>query len=564
MDSRSTQAMRDPSDPNPTVAEPCFASPATWPLGRSEMAQRIREHDWDETSVGSPEVWPEHIRFAVQLILDSLEPACLWWTTEGFLFYNDAYAVILNTRHPQALGKTLAQVWPEAAHLDDFRHGYVFQTGTAVLLEDRPYVIYDDGVPRERFFTMSGTPIRHPSGSIDAVLQRLTETSDYVGTRQRLRQINSRLGEQRADLAVQLALTDAIADESARQRAEARTELHDREERLRLASMAGRLATWDWHLTSGKVIWSDQMYPIRGFAPEEVEPSFGAWAQRVHPDDLDGLLNKLSTTQSSHQEFEHLFRIVHHDRSVHWCRARGRFFYNKAGFATRMLAVAQDVSEEHRTREQQKLLVAELQHRTRNLLGVIRSLAALTSDDAGSMEQFRSQFADRLDALSRAQGLLSRAGEDSITLEGLIRTEFEALGTAPLRRQLCLDGPEVHLQNSIIQAFALVIHELTTNALKYGALRSPDGRICVRWSLTRHTVDDAQLKLEWQEMQAVPTAHGAWESTGYGRELLEHMLPYVLDAKTTYEITPGGARFVIELPLYIDAHTQIAKVKPAQ
>ena len=151
--------------------------------------------------------------------------------------------------------------------------------------------------------------------------------------------------------------TDAVL-----QRPAIRSELHDREESLRLALMAGRLATWDWNIETGQVIWSDQMYPLYGYALQEIEPSSGAWTQRVHPDDLDGLLAQLDVSRALSERFAHVYRIVHPDNSVRWCCARGRLFYNEAGRPIRMLAVVQDVTEEHQARQRQKLLVAGSMH----------------------------------------------------------------------------------------------------------------------------------------------------------------------------------------------------------
>jgi PAS domain S-box-containing protein len=443
-------------------------------------------------------------------------------------------------------------------------------------------------------------------------------------------------------------------------------------------------------METGKVVWSDQMYTIHGYAPDEIEPSFGVWAQRVHPQDLGGLLSELDLALSRKREFVHRFRIVHPDGSIHWCSARGRHFYDRPGRAVRMLAVAQDVTEEYRAqmkmrdieaqqrallegvpqliwrsnaggdwtwcspqwtrytgqsldhslgsgwldavhpddrermrhawsaadqngvfdvecrigktgsgrfrwfqtratairraehgltewfgtstdieelrqaRERQQLLVAELQHRTRNLLGVVRSLTAITCKEAGSLEKFQAQFYDRLEALSRAQGLLSRADGEPITLAALIRVEFEALGTGAVAQQLTLNGPEVGLQSSIVQTFALAIHELTTNALKHGVLHRPGGRVAVTWELLNQSSDEPRLRLNWHESGSeAASSTGQLRPAGYGRELLEHMLPYVLDAKTTYEITAGGVQFTVEMPLRVDPLTGVAKITAA-
>jgi PAS domain S-box-containing protein len=670
-------------------AEPkSTATVPEWPLGGSEMAGRIRHHDWASSPLGAPGGWPEHLRAAVQLILDSTEPTCILWTAAGFHLYNDAYRAILDTRHPSALGRSFAQVWPEAEGLADARHTDVLTSGTAGVIENCPYIVLDTRGPRERYFTVYVTPIRGPDAAVDGVLRRLIDTTELTETQRKLRTVVSKLDEQQAGLIMQLALSDAISDESWRQRTRARTELQDREERLRLATVAGRLATWDWDVNTGKVVWSDQMYAMHGYSPDEVEPSFGAWAQRVHADDLPGLLQVLESAMERREEFVHRFRLVHPDGSTHWCSARGRYFQNEPGGTLRMLAVAQDVTEEQRAqqrlrdiemrqraliegvpqliwranscgawtwssrqwetytglsfneslgdgwlarvhpddrerareawrnaetagvfdveyrigrsgmgpyrwfqtratpirheengviewlgtstdvdelrqaRERQKLLVAELQHRTRNLLGVIKSLAAMTARESRDLPAFKAQFGERLGALSRAQGLLSRSDEEPITLEALLRVELEALGTSRFVSQITLEGPEVRIRSSVVQTVALAIHELATNALKHGALRSTAGRLTVSWSL-RTQKDGNTLQLHWQETGEAAPANPRSHS-GYGRELLEQMLPYVLDAKTDYQITSLGARCTIELPVGVDATTGLARIGAAQ
>jgi PAS domain S-box-containing protein len=671
----------------PEGAEP---PAARFPVGNGEMAARIRNHDWGATPLGKLEDWPPQIRNVVQLLLDSPEPTCLLWTAEGFHLYNDAYVAILNVRHPQALGRSFAGVWPESAHLDQARHGSVLLTGKAIRLHDRPYLISSDGIAREHFFTVTATPVRGEHESVDGVLQRLVDTTEHAEAQRNLRYARSKLGEHRAGLTMQLALSDAISDESARRRAETKIELQDREERLSLALLAGRLATWDWNLETGNVVWSDQMNTLHGSSADETQISFEAWAHRVHIDDLPGLLNALESAREGRSEFTYRFRIVHPDKSVYWCSARGRYFYDKPGRPIRMLAVARDVTEEHRAemklrdielrqraliegvpqliwraqsagnwqwsspqwtrytglsadeslgdgwlaavhpgdrerardawraatrdgvfdveyrigpigsdrfrwfqtratpirneeqgaiewlgtstdieelrqaRERQKLLVAELQHRTRNLIGVVAALATLTSQDCDSLAVFLQQFNDRLGALARVQGLLSRSEQEPISLAVVIRMEFDALGMDRIGRQVTLAGPEVRLQSSVVQTFALAIHELATNALKHGALL-PGGGVSVSWTLQTDASNQPCLRLEWRESGSAPAESAATRSqTGYGRELLEKMLPYVLDAETRYEVTAQGAQCTIVLPLRVSEETGEAQVRVAK
>jgi two-component system, chemotaxis family, CheB/CheR fusion protein len=215
-------------------------------------------------------------------------------------------------------------------------------------------------------------------------------------------------------------------------------------------------------------------------------------------------------------------------------------------------------------RERQKLLVAELQHRTRNLIGVVAALATLTAQDCNLLADFLPQFHERLGALSRAQSLLSRSGRDPIPLADVLRLEFDALGTDRISEQITLEGPDVRLQSSVVQTFALAIHELATNALKHGALL-PGGRVRVTWELHSSAADRARLRLEWRQSGSAAVASSSkTHQTGYGRELLEHMLPYVLDAQTRYEVTAQGAQCTIELPLTISEVTGVPEVEAAR
>jgi two-component sensor histidine kinase len=172
------------------------------------------------------------------------------------------------------------------------------------------------------------------------------------------------------------------------------------------------------------------------------------------------------------------------------------------------------------------------------------------------LQEFGASFRDRLEALARVNGLLSRLNEgDRITFSELIRTELSGLGiTEALGHpgQVTLHGPEnVRLRSSTVQTLALGLHELATNALKYGALSRPEGRLSIRWSLKRPATGDRRLQVEWRE-DGIPVQLGPDEEPvrkGYGRELIERALPYQLQAETSYAITREGVHCIISLPL---------------
>ena len=204
----------------------------------------------------------------------------------------------------------------------------------------------------------------------------------------------------------------------------------------------------------------------------------------------------------------------------------------------------------------QDVLVGELQHRTRNLITVVRALSDRTILDAESLDDFQGRFARRLAALSRVQGLLSNlsAGE-RIDFAELLRSELAALGVADgAAKRVKLEGPaDVPLRSATIQTFALALHELATNAVKYGALSAaaPQGHLAVRWRVEPGTSEDPPvLYVDWRERGVMmPRAGSAASGGGYGRELIERALPYQLGAETTYELGADGVHCTIRVPI---------------
>jgi two-component sensor histidine kinase len=201
--------------------------------------------------------------------------------------------------------------------------------------------------------------------------------------------------------------------------------------------------------------------------------------------------------------------------------------------------------------ERQLVLVAELQHRTRNILAVVRSLADRTVRASAGLDDFRDRFRDRLNALVRVQGLLSRLHEhDRVTFDELIETELDALACGDGRVRL--NGPKgVRLRSSMVQTLAMALHELATNAIKYGALAQAGGQLDVIWHVSREdSVDKARLHIDWRESGVQMPPNGSQPSGGgQGRELIEKALPYQLRAQTTYQIGTRGVHCTITIPV---------------
>ncbi|WP_336512324.1 sensor histidine kinase [Paracoccus shandongensis] len=279
------------------------------------------------------------------------------------------------------------------------------------------------------------------------------------------------------------------------------------------------------------------------------------WLDLVVPEDRDRARAEIEKARAGERvTFE--YRITRpSDGEVRLLRNTDFPIRDKNGRVARIGGVGHDATDEQAAAERLHVLVLELQHRTRNLMGVVQSVTNRTLEGSTSLEDFGGRIRDRLGALARVNGLLSRLSEgDRITFDELIRTELKGHGVIDGHDhgpQVSLRGPRgLRLRSSQVQTLALGLHELATNALKYGALSRPEGRLDIAWALVPGPEGTRRLRVEWRESGvALAGPEGAGARHGYGRELIERALPYQLQAETAYELTPQGVRCTITLPL---------------
>jgi PAS domain S-box-containing protein len=240
--------------------------------------------------------------------------------------------------------------------------------------------------------------------------------------------------------------------------------------------------------------------------------------------------------------------------NVRWhCRKDGsRVFIEGIASALRdgsgglygFLKIGQDVTERRRSEEYQKTLLSELQHRVRNMMAMIRSVARRTGETAETVEDYVQHLEGRISAMARTQALLTREVRAAVDLENAIRDELEMQAARP--DQYTMRGPRVSLPPKAAEVLGLALHELATNATKYGALTAADGRIDVRWKVTEGT-DAPHLHLTWSETGV----HGAQgpRRQGFGTELITQRVPYELCGTGTMEFRDTGLVACIDFPI---------------
>ncbi len=294
-------------------------------------------------------------------------------------------------------------------------------------------------------------------------------------------------------------------------------------------------------LEDGARSWGSPQWEIYAGLSDAESRGFG-WLAAVHPDDREVTRSRWQDAQDSGEYYiEHRIRRAA-DGEYRWHQTRAK----PAGQSrTEWVGTSADVHDMRCLQDRQQILLSELQHRTRNLLALVQAIARQTVKSSTSLADFSHQFESRLHALSRVQGLLARTDHGPVDLQQIVRAELEAHGPGDAAD---IGGPSVELAPNAAQALALALHELATNAVKYGALSQP-GKLAVKWRL-RQEDGDAHVILNWRETGVtMPDPAGEGRRKGYGRELIERALPYQLNAITNLEFTSDGVRCTVELPL---------------
>ncbi len=270
------------------------------------------------------------------------------------------------------------------------------------------------------------------------------------------------------------------------------------------------------------------------------------WFSVLHPDDAQENRRRLTQASETGAPFESEFRLRSASGSYQWFLGRAEAIISSDGKISRWFGSCINIHARKTAEDRQQLLLAELQHRVKNILAVVRSLANRTADSSENLEDFTAHFDGRLSAMGRTQNILARTPESGVDLAEIVHEELVG-HVAHYSGQVDVEGPEIKLRAKPAETLSLAIHELATNAVKYGALSSHSGHIKVYWHV-EEIIGGSRLVFEWQE-SGVPVINQEPIHSGFGRELIERGLPYELKANTALEFRQGGIRCVIEVPL---------------
>ncbi|WP_332769028.1 PAS domain-containing sensor histidine kinase [Phenylobacterium sp.] len=582
----------------------------------------IATFDWASTSLGPLSAWPQSLRTATAIVLRSRTPMALLWGEEGVMIYNDGYAEIAGSRHPDLLGSKVAEAWPEGVEFNEQVLRTVL-TGATLNYRDQPLELRRSGVLETLWFDLDYSPVPDEAGRPAGVLAVVVETTQRVlaerrdaANAERQRQMleqapgficllsgpdhvfefrneaHKRLFGEREPIARShsevfadlpdpgfVELLDHVYATGKRHVARARpVNLRDRPDgpleqhlldfvlqpvsneqgevsgifvegfdvteqaraqaaaeesgqRLSAAIAIARLGAICWDRETREATLDERAREIFGFEPDAIV-TIDDVILRIAPKDLAriGVGTTPDWSESPRQEREfriHLPNGVERDIVSVSVLSPGPHGPN-----TRAVGLFRDVTEMRAAEQRQRMLINELNHRVKNSLATVQSIAAQTLRSAPDLLSARIALEARLVALAAAHDILTAESWHGARLIEVIAAAMGPFETLQ-RPQISRSGPPVWLAAQPALALSLALHELATNAVKYGALSRPEGRVTIRWNL----VGD-MLTITWREDGGPPVR--APVRSGFGSRLLQRSLARDLHGEVVVAFAPEG------------------------
>ena len=318
--------------------------------------------------------------------------------------------------------------------------------------------------------------------------------------------------------------------------------LTESEARLQEALTAGAVTTFVWDVGTSSPQRSANAAQILGFDPRQSFSSSG-FLSRVHPDDRERFKALVRAVKPERPSYTATFRFKRLDGREVWLDETGKAEFDVVGRLVRLKGLTRDVTARKLSDDQQSLLIAMLDHRVKNLLARISVVTKDMRQSSDSIDEYVQALDRRIQSLADAHALLSQNRWDGVDLAELVRCQLAPNATDA---NAVIEGPNVTLTVAATQAVAMVLHELATNAAKYGALSTPHGRVEVSWTGDLGN-DAASLSITWREIGGPAVA--ASPDCRYGASIIRHLIPHELSGSVDLAFAPGGVCCKIQIPL---------------
>lgn len=477
-----------------------------------ELARLIAAFDWTSTALGPRDRWPLRLVYLVEMMLESPRPMVLVWGNDVQLIYNDAYAEFAGSKHPGILGANVFEAWPEVADLnaENLRRALA---GESFSYADIELELDRHGTKQACWLNIDYSPIRD-DGIVQGFFALLTETTTRV--------------------------------KAERERAAAEEAYRSAREHVELALDAGAVVgTFIWDIATDTLTFDRRFAHTFGL-PDSLGmtgvPNHDV-AARIHPDDMPQVEAGVYEAMATHGTYRCEYRVSQADGSFTWVEASGRVQYDEAGAPQRLPGILVGIQERKLAEQQQRILVNELNHRVKNTLAIVQSLAMQSFPRTEGNAPATAAFTARLVALAKAHDVLNQSSWGQTSLADVVATAIGPFMGHDEPR-FVTGGDEVSVDPQLSLALSMAFHELCTNAVKYGALGVPGGYVTIHW---QRDADD-RIDVLWREQGGPPVVEPTRQ--GFGTRLIRHSVGSRNDAQISLDFAPEGVRcsFSLRLP----------------
>jgi len=475
--------------------------------GGGQCGALLRAIDWSSHPLGSPMRWPQELRTVVGIALGAKQPMLIVWGPEQIALYNDGYAAICGSRHPAALARPFRQLWFDIwDHVDPIISAAYDGVGTS--MEDIAFVMHRNGYPEEAHFSFSYSPVRDCSGAVLGMFCACAETTGQV-------RLHRRLVKERAQMRhiFERAL-GAVAIVSGPEHVFTFAN-HDYQMRVAHRPLLGRR--------------------LADALPEVVEQGFVQLLDTVFESGKGhvgrNVESRLQRVPGGNIEKRRVDFILHP-------------ISGPDGQVESIFIQANDVTARIDAERQQQMLNHELLHRMKNQLSLVQAVANQTLRSAADLDAARTSLHQRIGVLARAQDMLLAGTADATTVGSILR---DVTGLHDNRAdRFRIDGPELAAGPRAALSLSLMLHELSTNAAKYGALSVESGCVGIAWR-TETTPQGEQFVLDWQETGGPPVV--VPDHSGSGTRLLKAGVSGARFSRVDLSYRPSGAHCQIRVDM---------------